>query len=130
MLFVVAQLQRNILAPLEGISPTAGGGCSHTIRWAPLEAIYALGLLFVGHLALQRLFQGNMPVFLKGAAMLETLGKRSLYSFLVHLPLALLASGIVIESQPRWLQEGAVVAALVIVYQMAKHDILKRYIPN
>ena len=130
VLFVIAQLQRNILKPLGGHLPDRWGWLLAHDRWAPLEAIYAVGLLFVGHLALQRLFQGNIPIFVKGAAMLETLGKRSLYSFLVHLPLALLASGIVIESQPRWLQEGAVVAALVIVYQMAKHDVLKRYIPN
>jgi hypothetical protein len=88
-----------------------------------------LGLLFLGHRGLTWLelrHERNLDWF----APLETLGRRSLYAFLVHLPLALAASAADLNARPGWVQDVCAVAALCVVYACARYHLLGRYIPS
>jgi hypothetical protein len=58
------------------------------------------------------------------------LGRKSLYCFLVHLPIALLASALNLQSCSVFVQDLAVVTALVVVYHMARYEVFGRIIPN
>jgi len=51
---------------------------------------------------------------------LEVLGQKSLYCFVVHLPVALVASAFLLGDRPRILQDAAALAALAFVYGMAR----------
>jgi hypothetical protein len=94
--------------------------------WGPLRAVYTCAFLGLGYLVLVRLTSAGKT---RGIGWLVLLGRKSLYCFLVHLPFALLASGLLLPAQPLWLQDVAALLTIAIVYVMAKHDVLARYLP-
>lgn len=128
-IFVLAQLQRTVLHSL-------GLRLAPHWQWlvskseiGPVALVYMLGLLFLGYQGLtwlERRHERNFHWF----APLETLGRRSLYAFLVHLPLALAASAAGLNMRPGWVQDSCAVAALCVVYACARYHLLGRYIPS
>jgi hypothetical protein len=129
-LFVLAELQRTAFARLGGKLPERLEWLFVKQTWAPGRAIYDLGLMLLAYLALRRLAATRRPALEAATSRLELLGRNSLYCFLVHLPFALLASALRMDARAPWLQELAVAGALVAVYTMARHGLLRRYVPT
>jgi hypothetical protein len=94
--------------------------------WGPLRALYSCAFLALSYLVVDRLYALGRG---RGLDWLGMLGRKSMYCFLVHLPLALLASGLLLPAQPLWIQDLAALLTMAIVYVMAKHDVLARYLP-
>jgi hypothetical protein len=94
--------------------------------WGPLRALYTCALLALSYLAVDRLYALGRG---RGLDWLSMLGRKSMYCFLVHLPFALLASGLLLPAQPLWFQDLAALLTIAIVYGLAKHDVLARYLP-
>ena len=125
--FVLAQLQRKVALRLGCHLPKALDWVFAKETWGPGRAAYTVSLLGLGYLGIDWLLGPGRG---EGARPLEVLGRRSLYSFLVHLPLALLFSGLGLYFAPIFVQDLAAVLSLVAVYHMARNDVLGRYIPN
>lgn len=127
-LFTLAQLQRNVAARLGQRLPPWTDWLVAKATWGPLRGLYLLGLMILGYLLLERLRQRGRPFEWLGPV--EWMGQRSLYCFLVHLPIALLASALGLMSAPRWSHEVAAVAVVVTVYVMSRFNILGRFVPG
>ncbi|HMJ14370.1 MAG TPA: OpgC domain-containing protein, partial [Polyangiaceae bacterium] len=129
IIFVLAQLQRTALQRLGLRLPPSSQWLVSKEQLGPVALVYMLGLLFLGYQALAW-FERRSPRGLHWFQPLETLGRRSLYSFIVHLPLALLASALYLNDRAGWVQDAAALAALCFVYVCARYRLLGRYIPS
>ncbi len=119
-LFTVAQFQRRSLGRLGLGLPEAWRWWLAKESWAPARAVYAV--LFVAclyTLAKRWLdFERSAPAgwlivaTRSCVAILTVIGRQSLRSFLLHLPIALAASALGIWVAPRWLQEIIAFAAV------------------
>ncbi|HYS09593.1 MAG TPA: OpgC domain-containing protein [Myxococcales bacterium] len=104
------------LVPLYG-----SGGRRRGVRPVRLlRAVYTLSALGVGYVVIVRLLKAARGPLQAVLERLEVLGQKSLYCFVVHLPVALVASAFLLGDRPRILQDAAALAALAFVYGMAR----------
>lgn len=129
VVFVVAQLQRTVLQRFGWRLPPEWEWIVSKSALGPVALLYMLGLLFLGYQGLgwlERRDEWNLKAFTP----LETLGRRSLYAFLVHLPLALVASAAGLNARASWIQDVCAALAVLIVYACARYHLLGRYLPS
>ncbi len=98
--------------------PTLGG----------LQVLYFFAALLPGYLLLRRLMrtEGGRRVL----SLLETMGRLSLYCFLVHLGYTFSIRALSTETWTPLQQEGVSLIGLIFVGAMARFGILRRWIPN
>jgi hypothetical protein len=125
--FVLAQLQRTVAARFGAHVPDSLEWVFGKEAWGPGRAIYTLSLLGLGYLGVDWVVRRGRA---GGVRPLEILGRKSLYSFLVHLPIALLASALNLQVHAAIVQDLAVLSALAVVYLMARYEVFGRIIPN
>jgi hypothetical protein len=89
-------------------------------RWA-----IATGFIVLAYLALDKA-RLRLPAVL---GWMNLMGQKGLYCFIMHLVFALAASAIGTVMWPSYAQEILTAATLVALYQLAKHDVLARYLP-
>lgn len=142
VLFLAAQTQRSRLAGLGLKLPASWEWLVSKQTWGPLRAVYTLGILVLGVIAigaLQRRWSSSgarrpdgalQRVGARGLLAAELLGRQSLRCFILHLPLALAATAVALHRGPWWVLEGAVVLSVVLVYQLARSDVVARFVPN
>jgi hypothetical protein len=128
-IFALAQLQRTALQSFGLRLPPQWQWLVSKSELGPVALVYMVGLLFLGYQALRSLARRHERT-LDWFAPLETLGRRSLYAFLVHLPLALAASAASLMARPSWVQDVCALAALVVGYACARFHLRGRYIPR
>jgi hypothetical protein len=134
-IFLYAQLQRDSFGL--GISlPESVQWLFAKPTWAPIRALYTLGLLFVGYVVLRRyLTTETQPSAAKAAIVrylltpLEFMGQKSLYCFIMHLAFALTATAFATSSWNFWYQELLVLGSIFGLYALAKKRVLARYLP-
>ncbi len=129
VIFIVAQLQRTVLQRFGLALPPHWAWLVSKTELGPLALLYMLGLLFLAYRGLtwlKRHAARHLTLF----APLETLGRRSLYAFLIHLPLALAASAAGLNGRAGWVQDACALAALVVVYACTRTHWLGRYLPS
>jgi hypothetical protein len=129
-LFVLAQLQRAAFAASPLHLPPTWALLTEKERLGPGRVLYDLVCMATAYAAFGWVRQRAPRLALHGLAPLELLGSRSLYSFLVHLAPALLASGLGLHQAPRTAQELAAGGAVGFVYLMARYHVLGRIIPS
>jgi hypothetical protein len=61
---------------------------------------------------------------------MRLMGQKGLYCFIMHLVFALGASTTGTAMWPMYAQEMLTAATLVALYQLAKHDVVARYLPG
>lgn len=123
LLFVAAQLDRPHMLPFR---VAILDGCRSLVRketWAPLEALEAVLLTLVAYGAIARWYATRAAArgLLARAidrclAAVQSMGRKSLRCFLVHLPFALVTMAVRGVSWPRWGQDVAAAAVIVIAY--------------
>lgn len=128
IIFVLAQFQRTALQRFGLHLPQQWQWLVSKSELGPLALIYMLGLLYLGYRGLAWLARCRPRAFVRFQP-LEVLGGRSLYAFIIHLPLALAASAVDLNHLPGWLQEVSAVSALALVYLCARYHVLGRFIP-
>lgn len=121
-----ALLQKPALARFGLVLPPELAWLASKDQWGPLRAVYTCAFLCLAYLLLARLFDAGKT---RGFGWLALMGRKSLYCFLVHLPMALLAAALLLPRQPLWQQDLAMLATVGAVYLMARYDVLGRYIP-
>jgi hypothetical protein len=125
--FVLAQLQRKVAVRFGAHLPESLEWVFGKEAWGPGRALYTLSLLGLGYLCIDwAVRRGRVDA----VRPLEVLGRKSLYCFLVHLPIALLASALNLQGYAAIVQDLAVLSALAVVYHMARYEVLGRIIPN
>jgi hypothetical protein len=129
-IFVFAQLQRPTLAWLGLAVPSAGPLFWGKLTAAPGQTVYFIATLIVSYWVVRRVQQGANPRLLKLFEPLETIGRYSLYCFLVHLAFALTARAVDLDDRSLWLQEIVAIGSVIAVYAMAKYRVLANIIPN
>lgn len=128
--FVLAQLQRTATARFGMHLPESLDWVFGKNAWGPGRAAYTLSLLGLGYLGIDAIVRSGRTDGVRALTLLEGMGRKSLYCFLVHLPLALLGSALNLQFYPPLVQDLAVVFTLVVVYHMARYEVFGHIIPN
>ena len=137
-IFVLAQLERDVFKPPGYESPEALLSLLGKQTFGPLHALYAIGLVAISYLAINRWLafslqsvRSRLTLILNAVLdALARLGKKSLYSFQVHLLFALAASAAGARAWPSWLQDLLVAGSIVLLYGLVRRDVGMRFIPN
>jgi hypothetical protein len=137
-LFVLAQLERDVFKPAGYTIPAAMPPLLAKQTFAPIHAVYALGLVVIGYLAIDRLValasrsSLSRPMSIVNGTLegLSRLGRKSLYSFQIHLVFALIASAAGVRAWPAWSQDLLVLASIALLHEFARRNLWQRYIPN
>jgi len=129
-LFGFALLQRPTFAWVGLRCPAAGPYFWGKLTAAPGQTLYFFATMVVSYWVIQQVQRRNITPLQRFLRPLETIGRYSLYCFLVHIVISLAARAVNADTWPRWEQEVLTIASVCIVYVMAKYRILAKYIPN
>jgi hypothetical protein len=129
-IFVFAQLQRPTFARLGLVWRAANPYFWGKLTAAPGQTVYFFAMLVISYWLVRRVIADEGSRAYKLVQPLATIGRYSLYCFLIHLVFALASSAANLSTWPDWIQETLTVAAVIVIYQMAKNRILAKVIPN
>jgi len=129
LLFVLAQLQRRNLALFNLRAPANATWLLAKETFAPLHALYVVCVITAGYGLLQRWLARPGHAGLRRLTehplkWLETVGKKSLYCFVMHLPFAWLASAFHATTWPASAQLAFTTVAIIAVYVFARLGVL------
>lgn len=130
LFFLVAQSQRNLFTPLHLHSPIFGSRLFWKENLGPGLMLYFLLMVIVAYVVIHRLLKKKVAWAKIPLNWLMTLGQQSLYCFLVHLVFALISLTLNAHLWPHLAQELYTAGCLILLYNMAKHRVFSRYIPN
>jgi hypothetical protein len=128
IMFVTAQLQRSNLRRLHLVLPAVAEHWLSKQTWGGVHALYATGLLMLGYSLVrwwEVLVAHQTPptavrvVCDKLLQVFETVGRKSLRCFLLHLGPALLASAYGLQNRSPLLQELSAAGSLFFIYGVA-----------
>jgi hypothetical protein len=131
--FLLAQFQRAHLRSFHLAMPEAYQALLSKQTFAPLHALYAISFCVFGYAAFrwlvsrESLARGAWASLLRAfCAALETIGRNSLYCFVMHLPFALVASAAYASEWSRSAQNLFTLLAIAGVYLLARWQALVR----
>ncbi|HZS07962.1 MAG TPA: OpgC domain-containing protein [Blastocatellia bacterium] len=127
-LFILAQFQRPSHPSLHLLNDTTDSFWFNRVTHAPGRLVVFFTTIIPCYLLVRYCLRNEK--FPGPLRWLATMGRASLYCFIVHLIFAIAFRAINTWSWPLWSQEVLTAGTVVLTWLMARHQVLARVIPN